>query len=491
MRDCAFVPPGVDDPPIERSERLPSRFAPRGVVLDLRFGLRSEFGPEDPRGVRAGDGARLRPDEPFGFATSTLSTELDPIIPTPPPNELVENAITILPLLGMAEFSSSTCARDVVAKCGGRAAMAGRVVLVTGSNSGIGLETAIALASTSAVVICACRSDEKCARAIAAIGRRSRCMPSQLRAAVIDLSSLRSVRAWADDFVTAGGPLHVLVNNAGVMQLPKWESTADGFEAQFGINFLAPWLLTQLLLPTLQRSAEEASEVSVQDTPPRLSRVVNVSSIAHRHLDLRRFNVNRLPHGQRTYSSWEAYASSKLLQIVHARSIGENRAFPLVGAIAVHPGVVKTNLGRHQASNPASYTWWIYNAAPVMAALGMGHKSAAAGAAPSVRAAMDDSLLSSCVGNGAGAGPGALTSAGPGERPCWIYLSDDCRPATPRLPPAPAAAAAEGATKRGARSLDAQLDARATTLCAAVAARRGRARKRPAKAPRRAPRSRL
>ena len=79
MRACAFVPPSVDDPPIERSERLPSVLAPRGV-LDLRFGLRSELGPEDPRGVRPGDVARLRPDEPFGFATSTLSAELKPFI---------------------------------------------------------------------------------------------------------------------------------------------------------------------------------------------------------------------------------------------------------------------------------------------------------------------------------------------------------------------------------------------------------------------------
>lgn len=387
-----------------------------------------------------------------------------------------------------SSFTSSTTAAAVVQKLGGRGAMAGRVILVTGSNSGIGLETAIALASTSAVVICACRSEEKCARAMAVIGRRARCMPSQLRAAVLDLSSLRSVRSWADGFIATGGPLHVLINNAGVMQLPKWESTADGLEAQFGVNFLAPWLLTQLLLPTLQRSAEETSADAAADhraaAPPRLSRVVNVSSIAHRHLNLARLNVNRLPHGKRTYSSWEAYASSKLLQIVHARTIGENRAFPLVGAIAVHPGVVKTNLGRHQASNPASYTWWIYNAAPVMAALGMGHKSAAAGAAPSVRAAMDDSLISSCVGAGTGAGTDALLGTSTAERPCWLYLSDNCRPATPRLPPAAAAAG-------GARSLDAQLEARAATLCAAGAARRGRVQARPGKAPRRTPRARL
>ena len=123
-------------------------------------------------------------------------------------------------------WNRNTTALDVVARCGGRDAMSGRVVLITGSNSGIGLETAVALASTSAVLICACRTEEKCKRTMALVGRRSRCSPSQLRAAVIDLSSLRSVRAWAREFIASGSALHVLVNNAGVMQLPHWEGWA-------------------------------------------------------------------------------------------------------------------------------------------------------------------------------------------------------------------------------------------------------------------------
>ena len=341
--------------------------------------------------------------------------------------------------------------------------MCGRVVLVTGSNSGIGLETAVALAMTSAVVICAARTKEKCARAIATVGRRSRCQPSQLRAAVFDLGSLAEVSSWAQRYAASGRPLHVLINNAGVMQLPTFVPTADGFESQFGINFLAPWLLTRLLLPVLQRSAEaSASADSASSSVPVLSRVVNVSSIAHRHLDLAKLSVKRLPLGARTYSSWDAYASSKLLQIVHAQRVGRDRAYPLVGAIAVHPGVVKTGLGRHQARNPASYTWWIYNAAPVMSVLGMGHKSAAAGAAPSVRAAMDDSLLASCDG------------AVLGGASSWLYLDEKCRPAVPRLP---GTAALGGGGGSGRYLLGEQLDARAEALCAAAATpQRGRRR---------------
>jgi len=142
----------------------------------------------------------------------------------------------------------------------------GKLAVVTGATGGLGYETALALAGAGAEVLVTGRNTEK---GRVAIDRIKRAVPSaKVRFEMLDLASLRSVRAFAAKMVANGQPLNLLINNAGVMDLPGRRLTEDGFEMQFGTNHLSHFALTGLLLPVLH-SAEAP-------------RVVNVSSLAHR-----------------------------------------------------------------------------------------------------------------------------------------------------------------------------------------------------------------
>ncbi len=201
----------------------------------------------------------------------------------------------------------------------------GRAAIVTGGNSGIGLEAARILATKGAHVVLGCRNTGKAKDAVDAI--RSAAPGARVEARDLDLASLDSIRAFAARWNAEEAPLHLLCNNAGVMAIPR-RLTADGFEMQLGTNHLGHFALTGLLLPRI---------LATQD-----ARVVNVSSTAHRS---GRIDFEDL-HGERSYGRWRAYGQSKLANLLFTFELGRRLGAKGARAIAVacHPGYAATNL---------------------------------------------------------------------------------------------------------------------------------------------------
>ena len=203
---------------------------------------------------------------------------------------------------------------------------AGKTVLVTGANSGIGYQAALEFARHGAHVLLGCRSEGK---GKAALERLQREVPNaSVELAVLDMASLASIRAFATKFVERGDSLDILVNNAGVMALPARELTADGFERQFGTNHLGHFALTGLLFSALGKAVAP--------------RVVTVASLAHRN---GKINFDDL-QSERKYVPWDAYNDSKLANILFAKELDRrSRAagLPLL-SVPVHPGVSKTSI---------------------------------------------------------------------------------------------------------------------------------------------------
>lgn len=205
-----------------------------------------------------------------------------------------------------------------------------RTAVVTGANSGIGFEAALGLAERGARVVLACRSKSKADEAADAI--RSAAPQAALDFLPLDLSSLTSVRAFADGLRSRHGKLDLLVNNAGVMALP-YRRTADGFEMQFGTNHLGHFALTGLLLDLLLA------------TPG--SRIVNVSSQMHRVGRIRFHDL----HWEKGYGKWRAYGQSKVANLLFSHALhGRLRAAGAPTIVAsCHPGYASTHL---QAAGP-------------------------------------------------------------------------------------------------------------------------------------------
>jgi protochlorophyllide reductase len=203
---------------------------------------------------------------------------------------------------------------------------AGRTILITGANSGLGLRSAEALAAKGARVLLACRNAERATTALEAVKAKATGAAPEVRA--LDLQSLSSIRECAAALDEDLESLDVLMNNAGIMAVPKG-TTEDGFESQLGTNHLGHFALTGLLLPVLLRSDEP--------------RVVNVSSNAHK---LGRMHFDDLFFERRRYSRWRAYGQSKLANLLFTselqRQAVEHRT-PLTAA-AAHPGYAATNL---------------------------------------------------------------------------------------------------------------------------------------------------
>jgi NAD(P)-dependent dehydrogenase (short-subunit alcohol dehydrogenase family) len=202
----------------------------------------------------------------------------------------------------------------------------GRRILVTGANSGIGFHAALKLARKGAEIIFACRDRQKGEVALDLLHSEAPSTHTEL--AILDLASLASVHEFAAQELSKNRPLHVLINNAGVMAPPKRQQTTDGFEVQFGTNVLGHFALTGLLLPALERA----------DKP----RVVTLASIAHKRGKL---NFDDLQSTQ-SYSPMGSYQQSKLADLMLAFELDRRlRAASLpVMSIAVHPGVAHTNL---------------------------------------------------------------------------------------------------------------------------------------------------
>ncbi len=205
----------------------------------------------------------------------------------------------------------------------------GKVVIVTGSNTGIGFYMARALASKGASVTMACRSPEKAE--LAKLSILEEFPESEVSVSDLDLADLSSVKAFSEKFTSEGERLDILINNAGVMIPPK-SFTNDGFELQFGTNHLGHFALTGHLLPVLESTEG--------------SRVVTVSSIAHNPgvIDFDDLNGER-----KRYNKWGFYSQSKIANLTFslelARRLGERGSG--VSAIASHPGYSATDLQRH------------------------------------------------------------------------------------------------------------------------------------------------
>ena len=201
----------------------------------------------------------------------------------------------------------------------------GRVVIITGANSGLGLAAAHRLASKGATVVLGCRSvpnAEKARAAILAVTPRA-----NVEVGSVDVASLRSVRDFAETIRRRFSALDVLINNAGIMATPRAVSS-DGFEMQFATNHLGHFALTGLLLPLMREQ--------------KSSRVVAVASIAARS---GRIDFDD-PMGERRYDAWQAYNQSKLANLMFALEL--QRRLAKTGsatvAVAAHPGASTTNL---------------------------------------------------------------------------------------------------------------------------------------------------
>ena len=207
---------------------------------------------------------------------------------------------------------------------------AGRTIVITGANSGIGYEAAAQLAAKGAQVVLACRDQGKGRAAVQAIAAAH--PGASVTLAELDLADLKSIRRFADAIRGAHPALHVLCNNAGVMAIPH-RTTADGFEMQFGTNHLGHFALTGLLLDRLLA------------TPG--ARVVTVSSNAHKFGAM---HWDDLQWTQR-YRKWYAYSQSKLANLLFAHEL--QRRLTAAGrdliSVACHPGYAATNL---QAAGP-------------------------------------------------------------------------------------------------------------------------------------------
>lgn len=208
----------------------------------------------------------------------------------------------------------------------------GKYAVVTGANSGTGKETAKRLAAAGARVVLAVRTVAKGEAARAEILAEH--PGAQLDVRRIDLADLESVREFADGLAADGVPLDLLVNNAGVMVPPERITTADGFELQFGSNFLGPFALTLRLLPLLLKAG--APRVATMS-----SGTANFGKIQFDDLQ-----------AERNYRPGRSYAQSKLADLMMGRqlaAIAAEREWPLVSTIA-HPGYTRTNLQTAGAS---------------------------------------------------------------------------------------------------------------------------------------------
>ncbi|SDK04217.1 oxidoreductase [Natronorubrum texcoconense] len=202
----------------------------------------------------------------------------------------------------------------------------GRTVVVTGANSGIGLEATRELVRNGATVVMACRDTDRGDEAARDI--RADVPDADLRVEACDLASLESIRAFAERLEDEA--IDVLINNAGTMAIPRSE-TEDGFETQFGVNHLGHFALTGLMLDELH---------TAPDSGP--ARVVTVSSGLHERGEI---DFDDL-HGERTYDKWDAYGRSKLANLLFAYEL--ERRFLTAGlsakSLAVHPGYANTQL---------------------------------------------------------------------------------------------------------------------------------------------------
>lgn len=236
---------------------------------------------------------------------------------------------------GPSGFSASSTAEEVTQGIDAT----GLTAIVTGASSGIGAETTRVLALRGVHVFMAVRNMAAGTDVKDAIVKE---IPTaKVDVLELDLSSLASVRKFASDFTTKGLPLNILINNAGIMASPFMLSK-DNIELQFATNHLGHFLLTNLLLDTMKRTAQESG---------REGRIVNVSSEGHRFTYREGIRFEKL-NDQSGYGNFVAYGQSKLANILHAnelaRHLKEEERVEILTANSLHPGAINTNLFRQE-----------------------------------------------------------------------------------------------------------------------------------------------
>ncbi len=204
--------------------------------------------------------------------------------------------------------------------------MKGKVCMITGSNSGIGKETALGLARLGAHLVMVCRNRESAEAALMEIKEQSG--NEQLELMLCDLSSLKEVQSLADEFKRKHEKLDVLINNAGVVPW-KRTLTEDGLELTLVVNHLAPFLLTHLLLDVLKASVP--------------SRIINVASGLHKMASIDFDDLQ----SEKKFGGFHAYSEAKLAFLIFSYELAKRLEGTGVTVNALHPGVVRTNLSRH------------------------------------------------------------------------------------------------------------------------------------------------
>ena len=225
--------------------------------------------------------------------------------------------------------------------------LSGKVMLITGGTSGLGLESAQRLSAAGATVVITARTQAKGERALGSIRQylsdQSMDNPGKAYALELDLDDLESVRSFPQHYKALSlGPIDVLMNNAGVAAIPQREITKDGFERTFQTNHLAPFVLTSLLFPYLRRDGDGC-------------RVINVSSYAHEFATIANSNKRGLDldnlNGEIDYSGlgWPAYCRSKLENILFTNELqrrADAAGLDWLTAVSLHPGRVATDIWR-------------------------------------------------------------------------------------------------------------------------------------------------
>ena len=274
------------------------------------------------------------------------------------------------------EFNYRTTAEEAI----NGVKLKGKVIIVTGSNTGIGKPTVKVLAEQGATVIMACRNKTKAIKAKKDIINEintfsNEHLDDQIHTMILDLSSFKSIESFSKLFQRKYEKLNYLILNAGIMALPQWTPTQNGIESQFGINHIGHFYLTSLLTPILKQTA-----LNEKNGNRKISRVISVSSSAHNMAPkpISDWFINdNLIQNKNEYGQWQNYGLSKAANILFANEYNKRYNNSNIYAISLHPGPIPTDLQRHM--HPILK--WLWH--KVLAPLGL--KTPSQGAATTVR----------------------------------------------------------------------------------------------------------